>query len=55
MAEFLDSLPAEPVLRTFVQYLIAFYNWPEAASDVNQTGTVVHVKLVIQGQTVLEI
>ena len=29
-----DSLPAAPVLRTFVQYLIAFGSRQEAASDV---------------------
>ena len=29
-----DSLPAAPVSRTFMQYLIAFSNRLEAASDV---------------------
>ena len=33
VAEFFHSLQSEVVLRTFVQYLIAFYNRPEAASD----------------------
>ena len=34
MAELLDSLPAAPVLRTFVEYLFAFCSRLEAASDV---------------------
>ena len=34
VGELLDSLLAVPVLRTFLQYLIAFYSRPEAASDV---------------------
>ena len=34
MAELFDTLPAASVLRTFVQYLIAFVSTLEAASDV---------------------
>ena len=34
MAELLDSLPAGPVLRTCMQYSIAFCSRLEAASDV---------------------
>ena len=34
MADLFDSLPAAYVLCTFVQYLIAFYSRPEAASNV---------------------
>ena len=34
MAELFNSLPAASTLRTFVQYLIAFYSRPEAAADV---------------------
>ena len=47
----LDSLPTGPVVRTFVLYLIALFNRPEAASDVisgmsvYQTGPDVLVKL----------
>ena len=33
MAELFDSLPVGPVLRTFVQHLIAFCNRPETASQ----------------------
>ena len=33
-ADFFNALPAAPVLRTFVQYLIAFFGRPEAAIDV---------------------
>ena len=34
MAELFNSLPAEPVFRTSVQYLIAFYSRLETASEV---------------------
>ena len=34
MVEFLDYLASIPVLRTYVQYLIPFCSWIEAASDV---------------------
>ena len=34
MDALLDSLPAAPVLCTFMQYLVAFCSRPEAASDV---------------------
>ena len=34
MAELFDSLPAGPILRTFVQYLIAFCSRLEVACDV---------------------
>ena len=34
VADLLDSLPAAPVLRTFVQYLIALCSRLEAACDV---------------------
>ena len=34
MAELFDSLPVGIVLRTFVQYLIAFCSQPETASEV---------------------
>ena len=34
MVELFDSCPAGPVLRTVVQYLIAFCSRLEAASDV---------------------
>ena len=34
MTELFDSLPAAPILCTFVQYLIAFWSGPETASDV---------------------
>ena len=34
VAELFDSLPVEPVLRTFVQYLIGLCSQQEAASDV---------------------
>ena len=34
VAELFDSLPAAPVLRTFVQYLIALISRPAAASNV---------------------
>ena len=34
MTELFDSLPARPVLRTCMQYLIAFYSRLEAAIDV---------------------
>ena len=38
-------MPVSPVLRTFVQYLIAFFSRPEVASDVisgNFVGPIVH-------------
>ena len=34
MAELLDYLSTAPVVRTFVQYLIVFCSWLEAAIDV---------------------
>ena len=34
MAELCDSLRTAPILRTFVQYLIAFCSRPETAGDV---------------------
>ena len=34
VTELCASMPAEPVLRTFVQYLIAICSRPETASDV---------------------
>ena len=34
VVELFNSLPTAPVLRTFVQYLIAFCGRPEAAGDV---------------------
>ena len=34
VAKLFDSLPPEPVIRTFVQYLIAFCSRPKAASDI---------------------
>ena len=34
MAELLESLPAAPILRTFVQYLISFCSQQEVAADV---------------------
>ena len=61
MAAFLDSLAGGPVLRTFVQYLIAFCSRPETASDVISgrfVGSIVpnkHVtNLVIVAKTALE-
>ena len=59
MAELFDPLPAAPVLRTFVQFLIAFCSRPELDSDII-SGVCVEwfdapVKLAILGHTVLEI
>ena len=34
VANLFDSLPTEPVLRTFIQYSITFRSQPEAANDV---------------------
>ena len=50
VVELLDSLPAAPILRNFVQYSLAFCSRQEAASGVIsgvavvRTGTDVHVK-----------
>ena len=50
VTELWTSMPTAPVLRAFVQYLIAHCRWPEAASGVifgmfvDPTGMKVHVK-----------
>ena len=45
VAELLDSLLAGPVLRTFVQYSVAFCSRPKAANDVISGVAVDYVRM----------
>ena len=51
MTELFDSLLAAPVLRTFVQYLIAFCSRPKTAGDVVSRQ---FVKLIVADKSLLK-
>ena len=57
VTELFDHLPARPVLRTFMQYFIAFCSRPESANDVIAgvfVGLIVPDNAAILALTVLE-